>query len=390
MGSVPGIEERPLAGGDTRYVVRVRDPDPRPGRSGFTSATYATRPEAERFVRDVTDRGIAWALAEYRRAKDEADEPNLDQWAEIHFDSLTKASPSTVARYRRIYRASWRDPLGHMRLSQIGRVDVARALNAVAATGASDKTVLNAWGVLTHMLKLAAQDGKIPRSPTVGVSPPRLTEHERTEHRYLTHAEFFAVYEATPDHWKPLIMLLAGTGMRWGEAAALTVGDVDLETKTVRVTKAEKQDPEHPSRTIVGPTKSRKGRRTITLPNEVCADLEPLLDRKRNERLILPPRGGPLRHRTFYRHVWLRQSLAKSGIREPYPRLHDLRHSHVAWLLAAGTQLPVIQARLGHEKVTTTIDTYGHLLPDLQRAAAEAADLVLGQRPPRELDPPRD
>ena len=44
-------------------------------------------------------------------------------------------------------------------------------------------------------------------------------------------------------------------------------------------------------------------------------------------------------------------------------RFHDLRHTHVAWLIAGGAPLPHIQARLGHESITTTIDTYGHLLP---------------------------
>jgi integrase len=103
--------------------------------------------------------------------------------------------------------------------------------------------------------------------------------------------------------------------------------------------------------------------------------------------MFLPPRGGPLRHRTFYRDIWLKKCLPDSGIREPYPRLHDLRHTHVAWLIALGTPLPVIQARLGHEKITTTIDTYGHLLPELQKAAADAASSVLaGALPPKVLD----
>jgi integrase len=374
---MPNVEIRERAGGEVRYVVRVRDPDPPPGRSGFTSATFATRPEAERFVRDCADRGVGWALATYRRDKAESDEYTLDAWAEIHFKALTKPSPSTVRRYRRIYNANWSPELGHLRLSAIRRVDVAAALNKV--TG-SDKTVLNAWGVLTHMLKMAAADGLIPRTPTAGVTPPRRTDHEREEHRYLTHSEFWRIYEATPDHWKPLVMTLAGTGMRWGELAALTVGDVDLEHRVIRVTKAEKQDPDMPSRTVVGPTKSRKSRRTVTINDDLVDELRPWIEgRKRSERVFLPPRGGPLRHRTFYRDIWLRKCVPDSGISEPYPRLHDLRHSHVAWLIASNppTPLPVIQARLGHEKISTTIDTYGHLLPDLQRQAADAAALVL-------------
>lgn len=376
---MPSVETRTLAAGGTRYVVRVRDPE----RGKYSSATFSTRPEAERFVRDCADRDVTWALAEYRRAKDAEDEPTLDEWAEVHFSALTDPSRSTIARYRRIYKAVWSPPLGHMRLSQIERVHVAQALNAV--TG-SDKTVLNAWGVLTHMLKLAAQDGKIPRSPTVGVRPGRRTEHLTEEHRYLNREEFWKVLAATPTHWKPLVMLLGGSGMRWGELAALTVGDIDTDALTVRITKAEKQDPDRPSHTIVGPPKTKKARRTIALPAEVVDALEPLLDRKRTERLFLPPKGGPLRHRTFYRDIWLKKSCADSGIREPYPRLHDLRHSHVAWLIAAGVSLPVIQARLGHEKITTTVDTYGHLLPDLQRAAAAAAGQVFAASPRAELD----
>ncbi len=373
---MPSVETRHLANGTPRYFVRVRDPNPKKGRLGYTSATFATRPEADRFVRDCDDRGVAWALAEHRREQGEAAEPTLDEWAETHFSALTDPSPATVRRYRRIYAARWSPHLGQLRLSAIGRVHVAQALNA--QTG-SDKTLLNAWGVLTHMLKTAAMDGLIARSPTVGVKPPRRTDHLTEEHRYLTREEFYAVLEATPEYWRPLVWMHAGSGMRRGELAALNVGDVDPALRVVRITKAEKQDPDHPSKTIVGPTKTRKGRRTVTLPDEVVDAVAPLLEgRRANARLFLPPQGGPLRHRTFYRDIWLKKSCADSGIREPYPRLHDLRHSHVAWLVAQRVPLPVIQARLGHEKITTTIDTYGHLLPDVQRAAADAASEVFG------------
>jgi len=61
------------------------------------------------------------------------------------------------------------------------------------------------------------------------------------------------------------------------------------------------------------------------------------------------------------------------------PRIHDLRHTHVSWLIAAGVTPAVIQARLGHESITTTIDRYGHLFPDAQQAAADAASLAFGR-----------
>lgn len=366
---MPTVESRELADKTIRFYVRLRDPR----RGKFSSRTFETRPEAERFCEDVKARGAAWALDQYDIDVEQASELTLDQWAERHFDALTKPSADTVARYRRLYATHWSPALGAMRLSMIGRIDVARALNGVSG---KDKTVLNAWGVLTHMLKMAAQDGLILRSPTVGVTPPRRTDHELEEHRYLTQDEFWQVLEATPDYWKPLITMLAGTGMRWGELAALTVGDVDPSLMVVRITKAEKRDPANPSQRIVGPTKTRKSRRTVTLPVEVVDAVRPLLDRPKKERLFLPPRGGPLRHKTFYVDIWQKKCLRGAGLDDPQPRLHDLRHSHVAWLMAQGASPPVIQQRLGHEKITTTIDTYGHLMPDVRRAAADAAGLV--------------
>ena len=58
-------------------------------------------------------------------------------------------------------------------------------------------------------------------------------------------------------------------------------------------------------------------------------------------------------------------------------RFHDLRHTHVAWLVAGGAPLPHIQARLGHESITTTIDTYGHLLPVGDELIADIIDTAL-------------
>jgi integrase len=71
----------------------------------------------------------------------------------------------------------------------------------------------------------------------------------------------------------------------------------------------------------------------------------------------------PLHNGDFYTHIWrkLMTAVAAEGL-APF-RFHDLRHTQVAWLIAGGAPLPHIQARLGHESITTTIDTYDHLLP---------------------------
>lgn len=337
-----------------------------------TSLTFPSKPEAERFANDVERRGATWAWEQYQRSEELEQEMTLDEWAARHFDAITGVTPDTLTNYRRDYRLRWQPHLGHMKLSRITREDIAAALSR--QTGA-DKTIANAWGTLATMFRVAVEDGHLTESPARRIKLPKNTSHEETEHRYMTADELLQVIADTPDRYKPLMWMLVGTGMRWGEATALTVGDVDLAGATVRVTKAWKRDQAN-SRWYVGPPKTKKAKRTITLPNEVVEAVRPLVTgRARKETLFRNRRDEPIRHQTFYREHWRKKCTV--SIDEPRPRIHDIRHSHVALLIAQGVALPVIQARLGHEKITTTIDTYGHLLPDLQIAAADAASRVL-------------
>lgn len=360
----------------TRHRVRFRID----GR--YSSKTFMTAPEADHFARMIDVMGVHRAVEDLDAERDGLGEMTLDEWAERHFDSLTGVTDGTLTTYRRIYKRTWSPALGHLRLSQITRELLAKTVNDIDA---SDKTIKNAWGVLAHMLKVATADGHLVRSPGIGVKMPQRTGHLTNELRFLTQDEWWDLLDATPAYWQPFVWVLGGTGMRWGEAVALNVGDVDLSHATVRITKAEKWDAGNRGERIIGVPKTKKSRRVITLPPEVVDAVRPLVEgRKSTETLFLAPKGGTVQHRTFYSDIWRKK--CTPAVPEPHPRIHDLRHSHVAWLIAEGVPLPVIQARLGHEKITTTIDTYGHLLPDLQRAAADAASRVLGARPTRPLE----
>lgn len=374
---MPKVNTRRNSDGTTTHFVRFR-------LDGIqTSIAFGDDlREAERFATDVANRGAQWAWENYQRAEEIAAEMTLDEWATRYFAALT-ISPGSIDEYKRQWRLRWKPHLGHMKLSRITREDVVSAVKAQA--GLAPRTIENAWGTLATMLKVAVADGHIDRSPALGVKLPKHEGHESAEHRYMDADELLQVIADTRDRYKPLMWMLVGTGMRWSEATALTVGDVDLEAKTVRVTKAWKRDREKGA-WYVGQPKTRKSKRTISLPNETVEAVRPLVEgRKRTDRLFTNQRGEWIKHQTFYREHW-REHCTKN-IAKPRPRIHDIRHSHVALLIAAGTSLPVIQARLGHEKITTTIDTYGHLLPDLQVAAAEAADAVLSRgTKPKELN----
>ena len=104
------------------------------------------------------------------------------------------------------------------------------------------------------------------------------------------------------------------------------------------------------------------------------------------------PTGAPIRHANFYRRYYkpavaVALPAAKAGI-----RFHDLRHTCAALLIGAGAHPKAIQERLGHKSITMTLDRYGHLLPGLGDALADALDAAhtAAQTPPsnvRELHP---
>lgn len=375
---------RTLASGEVVWTVRYR----RQGRQrSMTARGPHAKREAEEFAKlldafDDTDRAVAYWNSQLEEAQ-QTQGVILDEWAERYIARLTRVTEGTRLGYRRLYARVWAPELGRLPLTAISEADVAHVVNRLVVAGKSDKTIRNAHGLLAGMMKGAVRESLIAKSPCEHIQLPRAREHEVREMRFLTHEEWDQLFAEIPPHYRPLFTLLIGTGLRWGEAEALTVGDIARVRQhdgsmgwVVHVTKAIKWDSSKAIREV-GPTKTRKSRRTVTLPAQVVAELAELLGRPRTERLFLAPRGGPLRHRTVY-DDW-KAAIERAGL-DPQPRIHDLRHTHVAWLIAAGVPLPVIQARLGHESITTTIDRYGHLLPDLQVAAARAAEVALTPR----------
>jgi integrase len=131
-------------------------------------------------------------------------------------------------------------------------------------------------------------------------------------------------------------------------------------------------------RIVVGPPKSKAARRTVTLPTFLAVVLEEHLDQYppgTSGLVFTAPEGGPLRRNLFRRRAWL--AAVQRSVGEPC-RFHDLRHSHAALLIDQGIHPKVIQGRLGHESIRTTLDTYGHRFPGLDEAAAGALDSAYG------------
>lgn len=314
-----------------------------------------------------------------------ADVPTLDNWLEHYLAHLTNATAGTVAEYRRLAKRTWLPTLGHLPVDTIGadtiKAWVGRQAKTTTKRGTptAAKTIENAHSLLSQAFAAAVEAGHLTANPARGIALPGGVREEMV---FLTHSEFARLLHAIPEHWRPLVATLAGTGMRWGEATALRWSDVDLDADVpeITITRAWKRGP---TTRELGAPKTSRSRRRISLPPEV-ADVLRLLQGDPERFVFTGPRGGRVHHQAFHPRVW-RPAVADARLGKR-PRIHDLRHSHASWLIAAGVPLNVVQRRLGHQSITTTVDTYGHLMGDAQTIAAAAASLALSAALPKVLD----
>lgn len=277
------------------------------------------------------------------------------------------------------------------------------------------KSIRNIHGLFYSIMQAAVEAEPPWRAlnPLRKTTLPRLDDDEGDEEMvFLTGGEFDTIYAHLADDAKDLAEFLATTGLRYSEATALQVRDFDLlsDRPLLRVKRAWKRQESGPWK--LGAPKTRKSRRTIRLSPQQVDRLLPLVAGKRPKDLIFEgPRGGRWNHATFYHRRWriavyratrceyhqrldweggmriLQRKIRNNqmepcgcpGVMEKLPRIHDLRHTHVAWLIAKNLPLPAIQRRLGHESIQTTVDRYGHLLPELDDDMVAAVDSFMAR-----------
>lgn len=177
---------------------------------------------------------------------------------------------------------------------------------------------------------------------------------------YWTYDEYVAFREGIKD--KPLsyicFQVLYWTGMREGELLALTSADIDLATKQIDINKTYQRL--HGEDIITTP-KTRKSKRKVPIPDFLCQELQEYMD----SRYMLAPneRLFPIT-KSFLSHE-MERGCKKTGVKRI--RIHDIRHSHASLLINQGCDALILADRLGHEKVSTTLNTYSHLFPHKQQ-----------------------
>lgn len=357
-----------------------------------TSLPFDNLESADKFKDLVNNVGPARALeihginpAPRRRTADErAQSMPLSEWLNHHIDHLTGVDKRTRDDYRGYVRNA--PTIGVIPLRALSTDDVSRWVQGMELAGAAAKTIANKHGFLSAALAAAVAAGHIGANPAAGTRLPR---DEPAEMLFLERDDFTRLLAEIPQSWRPLAEFLVTSGCRWSEATALKPSDIDRARSTVRISRAWKRGPYR-----IGPTKTRKSVRTINVPKSV-------LDKLTYTGLWLftnpgqgdggpsPLRrgaGGPVRAPNFRQNVW-NPAVARTWPTvdehgEPIPnalrpRIHDLRHTCVSWLIAAGRPLPAIQQHLGHESITTTVDRYGHLDRSSGQGNADALAAML-------------
>lgn len=271
----------------------------------------------------------------------------------------------------------------------------------------SPKTIANLHGLLYSIMQSTVTGEKPLRryNPCVGTTLPSLDDATDEEMVFLTPAEFAILHNAAEPSVRDVLVAIVGTGMRWSEISAQKVHDYNPEMPDTRVQRAWKRQPDNSYKE--GAPKSKAGRRRVMLDeltDQVFA--RNCAGRPAGAYIFTTMLGSPLRHNNFFTRYWQRsvyravrceehreqdrdlgflidgrripltsmkslrqrhlQPCLCPGTLVKVPRIHDLRHTHVAWQIAANVPLSAIARRVGHESVNTTDKIYGHLLPEVE------------------------
>ena len=234
---------------------------------------------------------------------------------------------------------------------------------------------------LHKALKQAVNDGLVSRNVTEGVKPPQL---RREEIRPLSPEQVKVLLEAARgDRLQALYVLAIHTGLRQGELLGLKWNDVDLEAGTLHVRRTLVTAKGGP---VLAAPKTRGSRRSVKLTGSATDALKNHLNHQleeieragplwqENGLIFAAEMGEPLdrHHVTAWR---FRTLLKRAGL--PKVRFHDLRHTCATLLLLKNVNPKIVSEMLGHATTSITLDTYSHLLPNMQDHAAKALDDTL-------------
>ena len=290
--------------------------------------------------------------------------------------------PITFESYERLVRVHVVPALGRVKLKALSPAHLQGLYRDRLDAGLSPSTVQRLHAVIHRALKQALRWGLVPRNVSEAVDPPK---GQRKEIRPLTPEQVRTLLRtAQGDRLGALYALAITTGLRQGELFGLRWEDVDLEAGKLSV-RQTLTTPKGGRR--LGPPKRSKSRRSVKLTTGAVKALRAHRERQLEEReklaelwqdhdfVFTTQVGTPLNRHNFFRRCY-KPLLEEAGLPRSI-RFHDLRHTCATLLLSKNVNPKIVQELLGHANISQTMDTYSHMLPDMQERAASAMDDIL-------------
>lgn len=371
-----------------RWEARFSYTDPVTGEVKRKMFTAESRPKALQAGRDFIKNLEDGLLPD-------ADKLTLDTWIDRWLEDYAKPNVriKSYEKYRSSLQYVKKSKLGKLSLTRLKDPDIQTFLNqllvagGVKEKGLSTSTVRATRRYLTLCLDQAVKSGLLVRNPVKATNPPKLV---KAEIKPLTVEQAEALTNTAKEKGEVayiVILVALQTGMRLGELFGLMWSDIDLKKGII-----------HIQRSLVTSTtkgkrfeepKTAKSRRKIPITQSVLREIikykkwqewqaHLLGDKWEGMDLVVTnSMGKPLDAKNFTSRVF-KKLLEKAGIDQSF-KFHDLRHTHATLLLLQGVNAKVVQERLGHSTITMTLDTYSHLLPDMQESAVNALEALFSK-----------
>lgn len=328
---------------------------------------YKTKKEAEQDLPRILNQ----IQNGYKEPADITMEEYFNQWLSRKKNTV---APGTYEHYEAYMRKHIIPGLGRWKVNELDHFLIESFMDEVNEKDLSQRSKKHIYRILSSALKNGRRYG-VKDGIMDGIEAPKV---DRKEIEYWTQEEVqkFMANLKSKNHAMPIILALA-TGMRRGEILGLRWSNVDFENKKLYVTQQLKKD--NQGKWILSPQlKTSTSYRTIDIDDDTTELLKKHEKQQEKDKMKIGPdyedndlvcctsTGSPIKP-TYLRTVFNR-TIEKCGVRKI--SFHGLRHTHATLLLQAGVHPKVVQERLGHRSIQTTLDTYSHIIPGIQEIAA--------------------
>ena len=337
-----------------KWLIQYRYTDWQGKRRKSTKRGFATKREAEEWLRNF----LITQKADF-------DMKFEDFWKMYYADMETRLREHTMRTKKYIVELKILPYFGNKRVNDITAADIRQWQNELIKMGYSPTYLKTINNQLSAIFNYAIRYYDLKSNPCAKAGSMGKSKAEEMD--FWTGEEFRKFIDSVMNKRLSYMafMTLYWTGMRLGELLALNPKDVDLEKRTISITKSYQR---LGKKDVITPPKTPKSKRVITVPEFLAADIkdymDSLYDLQENDRLF------PITK--YYLEHEMQREIKESGVKRI--RVHDLRHSHASMLIELGFSPLEIANRLGHEKVETTLNTYAHLYPNKQTKLVERLD----------------